>query len=120
MDKKRLLIIDDDAVVRHVVTYMAGSEYAAVAASSRDEALTLLKESFDIVLMDCSVPGMPAETFLLELRSRSPGTQVILMSGYFDSQAATRLGVKFFLAKPFSGPELLTALQCVWPYTAAS
>jgi len=119
LTKKRLLVIDDDTVVRHVVTYMAGNEYASVAVASRDEALPFLREKFDILLMDCEMPGMTAEAFLIEVRKACRDTQVIMMSGYFDAEAVTQLGVKFFLAKPFSSPELMTALHSVWPYATA-
>lgn len=109
--RQSVLVIDDDATVCNVVAAMASQAFEVSAVANRDAALPLLKQHFDIVLMDCQMPGMSAADFLPRLRGTSPASHVILMSGCFNESEATGLGIRHFLPKPFAAAELLGLLK---------
>ena len=66
------------------------------------------------VVSDLKLPGMSGLELLSELRARGAGSPVILITAH-DSPAlraeAARLGAAAYLAKPFLGSELLTAIR---------
>jgi CheY-like chemotaxis protein len=89
---------------------MTSSAFQVSCAASRDAALPMLGEHFDVMLMDGQMPGMSAPEFLAKVRETSPQTQVILMSGAFDQSEAARLGIHYFLSKPFTLQDVLAIL----------
>lgn len=100
--KPRVLVIDDEAAVRTMLTRaLALWNYEAVAVSRAEEGIDRLAagEPFACVLLDLTMPGISGEAALHEIERRSPGTPVALMSGYPRDDLA-REG-RHFLAKPF-------------------
>ena len=75
---KRILIVDDDAVVASAYKSKFESErYRVEVVSTGERALQLLKtELFDLVLLDFSLPGMNGAEVLKTIRSQ-PGTEAL-------------------------------------------
>ncbi|HEY3323180.1 MAG TPA: response regulator [Planctomycetota bacterium] len=111
MKPKRLLIIEDDSIFRNILVLMVAEKYVVMATRDRDSAVNMLETGFDVVLMDMQMPGMEAEDFMARLREDCPGAQVVLMSGYCNSQVANELGVRHFLSKPFTLDQLHSVLK---------
>jgi CheY-like chemotaxis protein len=114
----RLLVVDDDRMVREVTVDLCGRLGLEVAsAGSGEQALALLaraEESFAAVLLDLSMPGMGGLEVLSRLRALHPGLPVLVMSGYADRLPAEAPdGVTTFLRKPFSLDALARALEGV-------
>lgn len=100
----RLLVVDDEEVIRQVLSrMMVPKGFEVRCASSAEEALALLeKEAFDVILLDNVLPGMTGLRALGEIlaRSRAP---VVMMTGHFDPEFqkdARLLGASAFVAKP--------------------
>jgi CheY-like chemotaxis protein len=112
-ERKRLLLVEDDPLVRDVlVLMMEDEELDVTAAPSAPQALELLIASdgkrFDVVLCDCLLPdGGPAT--LLEA-ARRLGIPVVMTSGDVK-QAEKAASGHAFLAKPFTKAALLDAIQ---------
>ncbi|RMH21010.1 MAG: response regulator [Acidobacteria bacterium] len=110
----RVLVVDDEAMVREVAAQMleAGG-FEVLAASDGYEALALYGEhgeSIDAVLLDVSMPQMDGAETLRALRRIDPGVVVILSSGYPEQEAALRfaeLKPSAFLHKPYKVQTLL-------------
>jgi PAS domain S-box-containing protein len=82
---RRLLLVDDDPIVREVIAeHMALAGYAVTAACSGDEALAMLDagERVDLVLTDLSMPGIDGLTLAREAQRRRPALPVILLTGF--------------------------------------
>jgi PAS domain S-box-containing protein len=82
---KRLLIVDDNATSRRILTTLAGSwEMVARAAVSGSEALSWIQagEQFDIAIVDMQMPAMDGVAFTNELRRFRSAAQlpVVLLS----------------------------------------
>lgn len=79
----KILLVDDNAVVRDMLVDLVGSlGYAADAASGGVEALALFdRNRYDIVLTDLLMPGMSGWDVLAAVRERDPRMPVIIITG---------------------------------------
>jgi len=110
-----LLIVDDDAPVRHACAEIATSlGFVTLVADSLPAARAVLARSpIDLVLLDLKLPG-GGLTLLQELRSSSPETVVVVMTAFATVSSAVeamRIGAGDYLTKPFSLEELSTVLE---------
>ena len=108
-EKNRILIVDDDEVVRW--SYQRSLQSVAcdvAAASGGDEALqTMERNPFDVVLLDLRMPGRDGMSVLRTIKQKWPESEVVIITGYptVDSaKEALRLGAYDYVAKPV-GPQ---------------
>lgn len=112
----RVLIVDDEQRLRDLLAdVLPDMGYPAVAARSAEEAIRVMEnDPRDLVLLDLQLPNMNGMDLFEQLRSRWPSTQVIVMTGFGDLQAARRaihLDVVDFLSKPCPLSEVEMALE---------
>jgi DNA-binding NarL/FixJ family response regulator len=116
----RVLIADDDALVRAALTMMlAGTEdirIVAEAADGAEVASAVAAYKPDVVLMDIRMPRMDGLTATEELRQREDAPAVIVLTT-FDADdhvlRALRAGASGFLLKDTPPPEILKAVRLV-------
>jgi two-component system response regulator AtoC len=115
-EKKRLLIIDDEENMRHmlsVVTSKAG--YQVTIAENGEQALAIQKRTpFPFILCDLKMPKMDGLQFLHELNKYTPTPIIIMMSAYAtidDAVEAMKRGAYDFITKPFKTAEVLLVLE---------
>ena len=105
-----LLLVDDDETLLDVLFELFSREYSCDTAATAEEAFELLgSKEYDLVITDISMPGMSGEVLLGYVKTNSPGTPVIFISGSKDRDLAQRLRVKGaagFLSKPFDLGEI--------------
>ena len=110
-----ILIVDDEANIRGTLKGVLSREgYQVDDAPSVAAARTLLREAYDLVLLDVWFPGESGLDLLASIRQDAPETTVIMMSGNADLETAvqaTRLGAYDFLEKPLSLERLLVLLR---------
>lgn len=99
----RILIVDDDEVVRVTFASCLLERYSCVTARNVGEALALLaKETFALVIAGMT-PGNTGEDLLREISERYPDTMVIMASGVdrpLRVRDTLRLGAYGYLVKP--------------------
>ena len=119
----RILIVDDEAPIREVLSGSLSDEgYANIkAARSGEEGLRLMEEFRPhVVLLDIWMPGsMDGIEVLSAARTRFPGTEFIIMSGHGNIETAVRavkLGAWDFVEKPLSIDRILILIHniCVF------
>jgi len=107
----RVLLVDDSAVVRAVLSHIIASEpgFEVVGeAATADRALDLLPALLvDIVLLDVEMPGTDGLTALPEIMRQGRGARVLIVSSFCDDGAAMTvqalaLGAADTLPKPGS------------------
>ncbi len=117
----RLLIVDDMAVSRQILTQLL-EQLGLVdvrTAQSGDEALERLdKHPADIVIADLNMPGMDGIELLQRIRSARRGHEarfVLCSANDADPRIdeARIAGMDRFLAKPFSADRLIRVLEAV-------
>ena len=110
-----ILIVDDEANIRGALKGALGREgYQVEDAPSVASARALLRESYDVVLLDVWFPGENGLDLLAEIHDSAPETTVVMMSGHANVETAvqaTRLGAYDFLEKPLSLDRLLVVLR---------
>ena len=112
----RILVIDDEDMVRRVVCrtlQTAGHEVDC--ACDGDEGLRMLAEGeYDLVVTDLIMPNKEGIETIAEIRKTRPNIPVIAMSGYWGApylEAAGKLGAVKLLCKPFERQELLDSVR---------
>lgn len=116
-DRRVVLVVDDEDMVRGTLKQMLGLlGFTVVDAPDGHRAVEICaagKVSFDLILLDLSIPGLSAREAYLEIRELGVDCPVMLMSGYDDRTAAHRFGdgdIDGFLQKPFNLEELRETL----------
>ena len=108
-DKTRILVVDDDEVVRwSYLRSLASMSCNVEAASGGEEALRTMEQSpFDVVLLDLRMPGQDGLTILRIIKQKWPESEVVIITGYptvTSAKEALRLGAHDYVAKPV-GPQ---------------
>ncbi|HWV15189.1 MAG TPA: SpoIIE family protein phosphatase [Cellvibrio sp.] len=112
-DKRRkLLIIDDDALVRRsVAVYLDDSGFDVVEAADATQLASAIQDSQpELVITDLRMPGADGLQVLQQLKQSQPLLPVILMSGagsLGDVVRALRYGASDYLIKPILDIEIL-------------
>jgi|PersoiStandDraft_1058852.scaffolds.fasta_scaffold03172_4 CheY-like chemotaxis protein len=108
---RKVLVVDDDPVVRKSFDRVLSSKgYAVITAANGEEALRKLnEEKYDVVYTDIRMPGMSGLEVAEQVKARRPWTPVVIITGYGTDAAESRAkaaGVSGFLHKPLS-PEMI-------------
>ncbi len=116
MHTKKVLVIDDEENMRHMLTVMLRSAgYEVDSAADGIEALSLLeRERFNFILCDLKMPRMDGMTFLKQARPEHPDATFIMMSAYGTVETALeamKQGAYDYIAKPFKTDEVLLTLK---------
>jgi DNA-binding NtrC family response regulator len=118
MDPKRILLADDEEMVRDIgKAMMARLGHAVVLAADGPEALAAIRAAeapFELVVFDMRMPGMSGEELLAEMKRLSPGSRFVLTSGFALNDEASKLmnqGCCGFIQKPFRIADLTKALE---------
>jgi len=111
-ENKKILIADDESIVRESLTeWLTDRGYQVVTAENGARTLKMLAEAdnFGVVVLDVRMPGKDGFAVLEEAKKRHPGLKYVFISGYPSVDAMTkgiRLGAAGFLTKPFDPEEL--------------
>jgi len=114
MDAARVWLVDDDAAIRELLTFIVSSAgYRTDAFSSGREVLACAEPPPDAVLLDLMMPEVDGEAVLKELKRRHPTLPVIILTADTDVRRAvdvTKAGAYDYLTKPVDQERLLTTL----------
>jgi CheY-like chemotaxis protein len=117
----RILVVDDEAPIRYlIVMALRNAKHAVMEADNGQEALdTLGREMFDLVISDIQMPKLDGVGLVQAIRCKYPSLPLVIMSGGDRNSLADRfsavqkLGVQMVLSKPFTGKQLLAAVDAV-------
>jgi len=113
----RVLVVDDDSLMREVLKALLRDEGFEVAGEARDgqSALSLLERTRpDLVCLDVNMPGMSGLDVLKAIRSGYPEIRVVMITG--DStmntvRDAVGFGAMGYIIKPFKSGRVGLALR---------
>lgn len=101
---QRILIVDDEDIVRTLFATYLGETYTCETAANAQEALDILSRArFALVVTDMQMPGLSGIELLRKITELYNDTAVIIISGINRTQRvmdAIRLGASDFLIKP--------------------
>jgi len=112
MEKLRILVVDDEAVVREGVRrILEGDRYSVETCVSGRAALDLMQvRDFNMVITDLKMPGMGGLDVLKTIKILQPEIPVIIITGYSTVDTAVdamKNGAVDYVAKPFTPDQLI-------------
>ncbi len=113
---KKILFIDPDAALEELLRIVLGQHYDLVYAPNLTEGCRMLNNNdFDLIIteaFDQRDRFIFDPTFLSDLKRRSPGTPILLISTYAEGHRnqAEEYGVDALLPKPFDIDDLAEAV----------
>jgi two-component system, OmpR family, response regulator len=114
LDPKRILIVDDDALVRSSLAAVLHCEgYEAYGADDGRAAIkSAIEHNPDLVLLDLNMPNMDGWTAFTKLEETRPLIPVIVITARPNQyKHAVKLGMDAFMEKPLNFPVLLRAIR---------
>ena len=111
----KILVVDDNSVVRDVVSQMLSRlGHVVFSADSGEKGLSIFLENlFDIVLSDYEMPGMDGVALACSVKRSAPRTRVIIMTGAGRETVFSRksTAVDQVISKPFTLAEIDETIQ---------
>jgi two-component system phosphate regulon response regulator OmpR len=116
--KTRILVVDDDLRMRDLlVRYLGGEGYEVKAAADAPAMDKLLvRERYDLVVLDLMLPGEDGLAICRRLRSQGAGPAIIMLTAKGDDVdriVGLEMGADDYLPKPFNPRELLARINAV-------
>jgi two-component system response regulator AtoC len=116
MTTKQILIIEDEANMRHMLeVLLRKSGYEVKTAPDGQEGLKVIeREGFHFILCDIKMPRMDGMAFLKSGTDKLKDTPVIMMSAFGTVDTAIeamKLGAYDYISKPFKPDEVLLTLK---------
>ncbi|MBS3905448.1 MAG: response regulator [Syntrophaceae bacterium] len=101
----KILIIDDDPSLRRIFKRFLTTNGCEVSTSGDSEEGLFLSRSefFNVIILDIALPGIDGLALLSKIKSFSPDTEVIMITGYWNIEAAVqsfKFGAHDYLTKP--------------------
>jgi DNA-binding NtrC family response regulator len=111
----RILIVDDEAGVRHSFKKAFGREYVVDTAEDGATALEKIKlEPPALVVMDIKMPGLSGMEVLRSIRESHPEVPVVMMTAHSDTQKAIeamKMGALDYLRKPLQKEDIKQVIK---------
>jgi len=113
--KKRVLVVDDDAVIRDIL-YEGLSKMGfevATAAGGAEAFQRFCQTSFDLVVTDCRMPGTDGWQLAALIKGVSAHTPIIMLTGQSKDQLMDNMqggDVDFLMFKPVELTRLYEAI----------
>ena len=117
MDKKKILIVDDDENIAELISlYLIKECFDTEIAGNGEDALVIFKTyQPDLILLDIMLPGIDGYDVCREIR-KSSNVPVIMLSAkgeVFDKVLGLKIGADDYIVKPFDSNELVARVQAI-------
>ena len=114
----RILLVDDEELVRRVVRVVLEAEgHEVVEAADGEQALAAVAQMPPhAVVLDLLIPGMDGYQICRKLKGEHPGAKVLVLSSVPADEAdveAKAAGADEVMSKPFSALDLLHRLSAL-------
>jgi len=120
MNKTRVLIVDDHALLREgIIAFLKHHDDIEVVgeASNGLQAIEQAEKLRpEVIIMDISMPELGGIEATVEIKKRQPEIKILILSQYDDKEYVSRLlkaGVSGYILKHAVGTDLITAIRAV-------
>jgi DNA-binding NtrC family response regulator len=112
----RVMIVDDEEVLRDVLeVVLRREEFDVVLAASGEEALSLLDtEDVDLIILDVMLPGISGIDTLRAIRISNPALPVVVITAFSSIDGAIeamKFGAFHYIPKPFKNEEVILTVN---------
>lgn len=119
MEQKRILVVDDEHDLCDILLFnLLAAGYQAAAAHSAEEALAVVHQGYDLLLLDVMMPGMSGYDLARQLKTDELTQHIpIIFLTAKDTEDDTLLGFSLgaddYVTKPFSVREVMARVKAV-------
>ena len=118
MEKQKILVVDDEPLIRELLMdFLSEEGYSVSEATDGKEAFEMIqKESFNLVLSDIRMPGMSGFDLVKFVKNHSQRIGFILMTGFstiYSEGDVRKIGADDYLPKPLDLSDLLEKVERV-------
>jgi len=116
MDKKKILIADDETGLRLTVGRILDKDYVVLEAANGEEAVEIAKgQKPDLILMDLIMPKMDGYAACSQIKAdeATKGIPVVILTAVgneLNKKFATEMGAEGYITKPFNIQELMDVI----------
>ncbi|HAM49468.1 MAG TPA: DNA-binding response regulator [Nitrospiraceae bacterium] len=110
----KILIVEDEKKISDIVAmYLKKEGFGVTTADTGEKAMNLLKEPFDLIVLDLMLPDFPGEELCKIIRETSdvPIVMLTAKSGEEDRIHGLGIGADDYVVKPFSPRELVARVK---------
>jgi two-component system alkaline phosphatase synthesis response regulator PhoP len=113
MEKKRILIADDEPTIRLTIRRLLEKNYILLEATNGEEAVDIARgQKPDLILMDLMMPKMDGYTACSEIKSDQatkviPVVMLTAVGHESNKKYAMEIGAEGYITKPFNTQELI-------------
>jgi DNA-binding response OmpR family regulator len=113
--KARILVVDDERALRHLLeVYLAKAGFEVLEAADGEQALSMLGDGrVDLAVVDVMLPGMDGFEVVRRIRARSAIPIILLTARGEETSrvAGLEIGADDYVVKPFSAPEVVARVR---------
>jgi Response regulators consisting of a CheY-like receiver domain and a winged-helix DNA-binding domain len=116
LQTKILVVEDDEDINRILRRYLEREKYEVISAFSGTEAkLQLQLKTFDMIILDLMIPGIPGEELIKEIRKNAqiPILVISAKSAVEDKVNVLKSGADDYMTKPFEREEVLARVEAI-------
>jgi CheY-like chemotaxis protein len=117
MQKKKILVVDDEPNIRLLLTRMLSNDYTVFEATDGQEAIDLARDlKPDLILMDLLMPRMDGYTAcsIIKTDPTTRGIPVVMLTAVgfeLNKQLAERVGANGYITKPFALSDIIKTIS---------
>jgi DNA-binding response OmpR family regulator len=116
--KKILIIEDDKALLKTLITSLETENFKVISASDGEEGFRLsCKKKLDLIILDLVLPSMDGMEICRQMRSKGIKTPIVMLTGQkkeeIDKVLGLEVGADDYITKPFGTKELLARIRAV-------
>lgn len=103
MEKRSILLVEDDDVFREMIRVTIEREYNVIEASNCSEGIAHLSRPIDLAILDHMLPDGNGFDIIDAIKEMKPAIPIIMMTGYSTEELAIKAcgkGVAFYMRKP--------------------
>ncbi len=116
MKGSRILVVEDEEKIAEIVkAYLKKEGFQVVVAKTGEKALSVLKDGFDVVILDLMLPDIAGEDICQTIRKDSdiPVIMLTAKSEEEDRIKGLGIGADDYVVKPFSPRELVARVKAL-------
>ncbi|MBW2019814.1 MAG: response regulator [Deltaproteobacteria bacterium] len=115
MEKKRILIADDEEVVRILLPEaLKPYDYEIDVVENGVEAISHIdKKSYDLIITDYRMPEMDGLELTRRIKAKYPYTPILIITAYGPVHELLKSGATACLTKPFNISELQNMVKTI-------
>lgn len=109
-----VLVVDDETRLADLFGAWLQADWAVETAYNGEEALDLISDSVEVVLLDRRMPGLSGDEVLAEIRDRGHDSRVVMITAVDPDFDIVEMGFDDYMVKPVSKDELIDIVETVY------